>query len=112
MISMITTIPIELSSFETTKEDYSCRLSWTAIPEGLSAYFDIQRSTDGISFTDLGRIYAGNNTATTTLYSFKDLQPSPGINNYRLRMVSRDGHCYYSAIRALAFGFQCAGPGE
>jgi len=112
MISMITTNPIELSSFETIKEDYSCRLSWTAIPEGRSLYFDIQRSTDGISFTDLGRIYAGNNTTAITVYTFKDLQPSPGINNYRLKMVARDGQCYFSAIRSMAFGFQCAGPGE
>jgi hypothetical protein len=95
-------LPVELLSFEVQKQDAGCLATWTSISETNNSYFEIQRSTNGISFTDIGRVYSSGIPLAATTYTFKDLQPSAGINNYRLKMVDMDGDSGYSAIRSVA----------
>lgn len=96
------TLPVRPAFLHSTIKGRICLLSWAATQDPNSSYYDIQRSTDGITFTDLGRIYATAGSATTICYHFRDTQPSPGINNYRLRLVDKDGHVSYSPIVTLS----------
>ena len=99
---MIPTLPVRPAFLHSTIKDRVCLLSWAATQDPNNSYYDIQRSTDGITFTDLGRIYANATSTTTICYHFRDTQPSAGINNYRLRLVDKNGKVSYSAIVTLS----------
>jgi hypothetical protein len=63
----------------------------------------VQRSSNGITWTDLAsRNAAGENTQTNS-YSYQDKNPLPGMNYYRIESVDLDGKTSYSLIRTHRF---------
>ena len=62
--------------------------------------FDIERSSDGNSFTKIGDI---NFMSGQSTYSFTDKATLNGKNFYRLKMIDTDGRFKYSLSRLLNF---------
>lgn len=76
-------------------------LFWTTSLEVDNAYFEIQRSADGLDWENIGRVNGNGNTLDTSRYTFKDIQPLEAINYYRLRQVDTDGRFEYSTIISI-----------
>lgn len=96
------TLPVELASFEAQKVgDRQSLVSWTTSAELGSRYFVVERSTDGIHFEPVGRLEASGRNGGT--YTWKDENPLPGINYYRLVQTDADGHTSYLGIRSVRF---------
>jgi hypothetical protein len=68
-------------------------LKWATVSEKDFEQFVIQRSVDGINYTDIGAVAgAGRNLSdVTTKYSFEDEFPLLGLTYYRLKAVDLDG---------------------
>lgn len=98
----INPLPLQLLSFNAVREGATARLQWKTAREVNMDGYIIERSTDGKHFEELGRIKALNNNENT--YTYYDRQPVPGMNYYRLNMISGDGKKEYSSIRVLHFG--------
>ena len=103
-------LPVQLAAFtaQATPSGRSARLAWTTASEVNSAYFDIERSTDGVAFTKLGRVAGQGSKTTATTYAFADqeglgAQPA-GLAYYRLRQVDTDGTATYSPVRTVTLG--------
>jgi hypothetical protein len=80
-------LPIQIVSFTGTQTEDFVALSWSTASEWNNDYFVVQRSVNGIDFTDLG-IVDGNGTSPTGFsYSFNDLLPLEGVNYYRLKQM-------------------------
>jgi len=93
-------LPIEMSYFRGTEQDCEAILTWgTATEEGVS-HFEIEESTDGTTFTEIGRVDAAGNSDTANDYSYIDTNLSE-INYYRLRIVELDGAVTYSDILTI-----------
>jgi len=92
-------LPVQLLSFAAQwTNDATASLSWTTDPQSETSTYTVQRSTDGIRFTDIGTVAAGKGTTT---YSYPDVHPS--INNsYRLKLTSPGGDISYSRIIQLS----------
>ncbi|MBP6573216.1 MAG: FG-GAP repeat protein [Flavobacteriales bacterium] len=84
-------LPIELVDFSGHVEGAANRLYWTTATEASSAYFDVQRSTDGSIYTSIGSVNAAGNSQETINYSFDDMEPPQRLAYYRLRMVDLNG---------------------
>lgn len=73
-------------------------LEWSTSIELNSERFIIQRSLDGISYEDIGRVDAAGLSNEETPYHFMDI----GINDqkayYRLKQIDDDGTASYSQI--------------
>ena len=73
-------------------------LHWrTTIPDRSLAY-TIERSSDGVAFTSIGKLnqeYGENNSSDLT---FTDANPLNGANYYRVSMKSNDGISYSSIV--------------
>ena len=71
-------------------------LEWSTALEMDSERFVIQRSMDGISYEDIGRVDAAGLSKDETAYHFMDI----GINNpktyYRLKQIDEDGTASFS----------------
>jgi hypothetical protein len=94
-------LPLELLYFSGIKDGDVNRMSWSTGSEENTAYFEVERSKDGIQFTPVGRVAAAGNSTSTLLYSFNDMSPLSGVSYYRLRMVDLDGSQGYSNVISL-----------
>lgn len=92
-------LPVTLVEFTARKDrDNINMVSWKTANEQNSSYFAIERSGDGRSFVEIGRVTSNNRGAEMSQYNFSDAQPLFGANYYRLKMFDRDGSFRYSSI--------------
>ena len=94
-------LPVTLLNFTATLQSKAVQLNWTTSSEINSGHFIIQRSPDGIHFTDIGQVDAAGNSSIEKKYSYNDdnaYQAGSEILFYRLQMVDVDGKFKYSNI--------------
>ncbi|HXA02515.1 MAG TPA: T9SS type A sorting domain-containing protein [Cytophagaceae bacterium] len=91
------TLPVNLISFEATKENDTVKLSWVAGQEVNFDHYEVQKSADGIIFENIGTVNTLGSLISTS-YNFTDLQPINSISYYRLKTVDLDQSTQYSGI--------------
>jgi hypothetical protein len=96
-------IPVVLTSF-TVKATPVPFLEWQTATERNNSHFEVERSTDGVTFEKIGEVAGKGNSTGLTNYTFEDKDPLSGVNYYRLRQVDFDGAFEYSAVRSVVFG--------
>jgi hypothetical protein len=88
------TLPVELLSYTGRNIPAGNHLNWITATETNNKYFTLERSTDGLSFSFIGktdsRSVNGNSTTSLT-YSFLDKDVKPGTYYYRLSQTDIDG---------------------
>jgi hypothetical protein len=98
-------LPIILSQFDASLDGKQVDLSWTTDQEINSDHFAILHSADaGGHWQSLGTVAARGNSSTAVHYSFSDVNPASGTNEYRLQSFDRDGASTYSEIRTIRNG--------
>ncbi|MBS1617183.1 MAG: T9SS type A sorting domain-containing protein, partial [Bacteroidetes bacterium] len=93
-------LPVQLMYLTATAVDNSyLRLDWATASEINNRGFEIQRSTDGISYETIGWVDGHGNSNTKIDYSYDDKTVIPNsIYYYRLRQLDFDGKDDYSNI--------------
>jgi hypothetical protein len=94
---------VNLISFTATAAGSSASLKWSTAQEVNSSYFEIERSSDGITFTAIGKVKASGNSSVRVDYGFMDNATLAGSNFYRLKQVDVDGKIQYSQVRLVRF---------
>lgn len=99
------TLPVKLTSFTAVNNNNDIKLQWQTQYEQNSSHYNIQRSTDGIHFTNVTRVTAAGNSNIPLTYGHVDvLTPSIKILKtvyYRLQPVDIDGKFSLSHILAI-----------
>lgn len=72
------------------------QLQWTTSTENEMKYFEIERSTDGISFRKIGKTLAKGDVNIRAEYTYLDILAEKGANFYRLVIIDKDGNFTYS----------------
>jgi len=90
-------LPLIINQFSGNYADGIIQLGWSTYSEINIDHFDIERSTDGNNFRQIGRA----NTASGQLnsnasYNYMDITAQRGTNYYRLAMVDNNGNYTYS----------------
>ncbi len=96
-----TTLPVTFTSFSATKDGKNNLLSWATASEQNNAGFEVQRSTDGSTYENIGfvkSLSATGNSSNPLSYSFTDFNPLGLQQYYRLKQTDLDGKSAYSAI--------------
>ena len=93
-------LPLTLLNFTVTKRNTTAQLNWQTANEVNTAYFNVQRSTDGINFTTVGKLAAKGSSTLQTNYTYADdiSNLKAGKVYYRLQMMDNDGKFTYSKI--------------
>jgi hypothetical protein len=94
-------LPVELTDFNAQRKGTGAQLTWGTASEFNSAYFIVEKSLDGTSFSSIGRVNAAGNSSSLRRYAFTDPSIANGITYYRLAQYDIDGTVHYSQIRAL-----------
>jgi hypothetical protein len=96
-------LPVELIAFTGTVDAHNlATLRWATASERNAAYFALERSADGVAFTEVGRVAASGTTTHTSSYQWSDAQRLTLLAYYRLRQVDIDGKAQYSGVVALS----------
>ncbi|PCJ26801.1 MAG: hypothetical protein COA97_05255 [Flavobacteriales bacterium] len=97
-------LPVKLISFdaEYNFDEKVVNLQWNTATEINNDYFLVERSLDGVTFEQIGKVKGSGNSTQQQFYWFEDANPNPGeINYYRLKQVDFDGKYEYSYIVAV-----------
>jgi hypothetical protein len=96
--SQASSLPLKLLSFTGIAQGTSTLLKWSTASEINTSYFELQRSTDGSTFTPVTTIKAAGNSNTILSYQYTDTPGPRPVYYYRLKMSDIDGHSTNSDI--------------
>lgn len=91
-------LPVRLISFTYAKQSQSLLLQWQAASEFDVQDYDLEKSTDGVNFSFLGKVSAQNSTAAVKNYGYTDNAVNNAVVFYRLKINDRSGNYTYSNI--------------
>src|SRR5690606_20929585 len=95
------TLPVSLTSFTAEKQNSVVKLNWTTASEQKNSHFDVLRSSDGKAFHSIAEVAGAGDLNEVRHYSYRDNNPFPGVNYYKLRQVDFDGTATESDIKAV-----------
>jgi len=90
-------LPLQITAFSACWRNNNPLLKWTAPNTVNTKAFNIQRSTDGITFNTIGQVAASSSTS----YYFEDSYLASGNVYYRLEQLDNDGQKFYSKTELL-----------
>ena len=96
-----TILPVDLLSFSGYKDGSRNQLRWTTSTEKNNKGFEVQRSLDGINFSDIGYVNSlanGGNSSVKLNYAFTDNNVTGIKQYYRLRLVDLAGNSKLSNV--------------
>lgn len=94
-------LPIELLSFTGKSLGTRNQLDWVTATEINNDYFTVERSSNGIDFTEASKVDGAGNSNAVHSYSTIDNDPYPGLTYYRLKQTDFDGKFSYSPLIAV-----------
>ncbi|WNJ19546.1 PQQ-dependent sugar dehydrogenase [Pontibacter sp. G13] len=97
------TLPVEFLDFKARLKSLNTevQLDWITGSETNNAYFDIERSQDGVAFFPVGQVSSLGDSQQPQSYQWTDHNPNFGENLYRLKQVDIDGAFSYSEIQSV-----------
>jgi hypothetical protein len=96
-------LPVTLVKFQVRLDGSIANLYWKTVSELNNDYFEVQRSTDGFEFSEIGKVKGKGTTNLPAEYFFEDRILTKGKNYYRLKQVDFDGKFSYSNVILLDY---------
>lgn len=90
-------LPLQLLLFNAGYANNAVNLWWNTTNELNTAFFEVERSIDGIHFNTIKTI-AGKNNGASNAYTFTDVNPVSGTAYYRLKITDKDGTVKFSKV--------------
>lgn len=98
-IAPCTPLPIELVDFSGRNNDDHNSITWITVTEINNDYYTLERSTDGLIWSEITVTDGAGNSLTPILYLFKDYNYIKDVTNYyRLKQTDFNGAFKYFNI--------------
>ena len=94
-------LPVTWLYFKGSEQNNAAKLEWGTAAELNSAYFVVERNTNGEGFKSLDTINAAGNSSVNQHYTYTDATTMEGNIQYRLKQVDIDGRFDYSQVITL-----------
>lgn len=107
-VFLSTTLPATFEFFNGIRKDEGALLTWRTSAELNLREFEIERSSDGSTFSNIGNVAASNKPAGAS-YSFTDPLNGNETKYYRLKIVDIDGAISYSKVVTVGGSQKFAG---
>lgn len=109
--------PISLASLNVQETEqngkHTAQLNWKTLSESNASHFNIERSTNALSWVTAGTVNTeavnGNSTSVLNYNYADDLAGMTGMVYYRLKMTDKDASYTYSNIVSLNIGKSMVG---
>ena len=97
-------LPVTFGTLSAYRQTGGVQVEWTTYTESNVDHFEVERSSDGQSFSEIGQVTAVGNSSSKTNYNLLDASPINGDNFYRVKSVDIDGHITYSSVIRISLG--------
>lgn len=97
----ITTLPVELTSFDVTYEAPVVVATWETATETNNDFFTLERAGEDMTFFELLQEPGAGTSSVPHTYTAVDPHPFGGRSYYRLKQTDFDGTTTYSSIRRM-----------
>lgn len=95
-------LPVDLIYFKGQNTESGVnKLEWMVAQEKNLDNYTVQRSIDGIHFTDLDKVFVSSNPEKQKTYGYYDKSYEASINYYRLKILDKDQSFKYSNMLAI-----------
>jgi hypothetical protein len=81
-------LPVNMGEVKAYRKSEAVQVEWTTLTESSVDKFEVEKSTDGVSFTKAATVKAKGNSATLSTYNWLDNAPAKGYNYYRIITIS------------------------
>jgi Secretion system C-terminal sorting domain len=95
-------LPIDSVEITASRQGANVLVNWSTQSEQNSAWFDVERSYNGIDFIKIGQVQASGFSSNTKFYQFTDVNASRAMIFYRLKMVDLNSSYKISAVVKIA----------
>ena len=96
-------LPVQLVQFLALRnDDGTVGLTWATAQEINSGSFEVERTSDQVTWTTLGSVKAKGFSSVSVNYNYTDKSPLSGIGYYRLKMIDLDGKYVYSNVVSVS----------
>ncbi len=91
-------LPVEWLSFKGTLDGSTAKLEWSVASEKNNSGFAVERSIDGLTFTEIGFIKGNGNHNVVTSYGYSDegIMNQTKVVYYRIKQIDFNGKTSYS----------------
>lgn len=102
-------LPIKLLSFNAIPQDTKVALTWVTESEENSSHFEIEKSFDGHTFSQVATVFSAGNSSARVSYAYNDVfSPNASIVYYKLKMIDKDKKYSYSNVRIIRIAGETA----
>jgi len=91
----LTTLPVKFTAITATRQNDAVKVVWKVANQINIAKYEVEKSTDGSSFSKIGTVAANNNLLS---YFLADKNPAEGNNFYRIKSIGMAGETGFSNI--------------
>lgn len=96
-------LPVTLASFGAIPQSGKVKIYWSTASEENAKEFIIERTGNGMDFTEIGRVKAAGNSTNMLNYRSYDDNPLVGTNYYRLKQVDYNGEFNYTKLVSVKY---------
>lgn len=86
-IQVSSALPVSFGSLKIAAAENHVNVLWSTFTEQNTDYFSVRKSTDGIRFTEVGKVTAAGNSTAELSYSYKDATD-----------INRNKYLYYEIV--------------
>ncbi len=94
---------VQWKSFSASLLQKNVHLQWQYTEGKTASFFIVEKSSDGVNFTEMGRMQAGNSPGSR-VYSLTDAAPQKGSHFYRIKSVEGENQFSYSPVKKITAG--------
>ncbi len=103
-VNVSATLPVTFTKFNVQKTGAGVAINWVVAEAINHDYFSVERSTDGIHFTEINRNNENISGQSSHSFSLNDINlPPAAVLYYRIRQCDVNGNCKYSDIKTVKF---------
>ena len=101
-------LAISMTDFSGRASGSNVLLNWNTVMAPGIDHFNVERSSDGAPYINIGTVQSDGQSNTPQNYSYTDPSVHPGQYNYRLSEVNTDGMTAYSSVVVVDLGTSVA----
>ncbi|MCK9480577.1 MAG: T9SS type A sorting domain-containing protein [Bacteroidia bacterium] len=96
--SLTSYLPVHYLNQTVSGTTHSVLYDWSTAQEDNNSHFEIERSSDGVFWSNIGTVSGCGTCVEGQTYQFEDEAPMNGYNLYRLKQFDFNGKFQYSPI--------------
>jgi hypothetical protein len=93
-------LPVNFIGFTGKKTPTGTQLTWKVADEMSVKFYNVEKSTNGITYSNLGMVRATGDKE----YTFTDGQPNSDLTYYRIKNIDMDDRFKYSTVLSFRNG--------